>query len=44
VQKRRENSSLAGMFEKLEDILDVIDKRVKGLFLLLDNGRKNQQK
>ena len=38
------DSSLTDRFEKLENILDVISKRVKGLFLLLEEILKDQQK
>ena len=38
------DSSLTDRFEKFENILDVIDKRVKGLFLLLETILKDQQK
>ena len=35
------NKSFTDRFEKLEGILNVIHKRAKGLFLLLDDARKN---
>lgn len=38
------DSSLTDRFERLENILDVIEKRVKGLFLLLETILKDQQK
>ncbi|MCF6155580.1 MAG: hypothetical protein E3K36_10075 [Candidatus Brocadia sp.] len=38
------DSSLTDRFERCENILDVIDKRVKGLFLILEATLKNQQK
>lgn len=38
------DGSLTDRFEKIEDILSVINKRVKGLFLLLEDMLKNQQK
>lgn len=38
------DGSLTDRFEKLENILDVISKRVKGLFLLLEDMLKNQEK
>lgn len=38
------DSSLTDRFERCENILNVIDKRVRGLFLLLEDMLKNQQK
>ena len=38
------NSSLTDRFEKLEDLLDVIVKRAKGIFLLMDYISKSKQK
>lgn len=37
------NSSLTDRFEKLEDLLDVIYKRAKGMFLLMEYISKNKQ-
>ncbi|MDI6801170.1 MAG: hypothetical protein QMD01_03805 [Thermodesulfovibrionales bacterium] len=37
------NSSLADRLEKLEDLLDVIYKRAKGIFLLMEYISKNKQ-
>ncbi len=37
------DSSLTDRLERCENILDVIDKRVKGLFLLLETILKDQQ-
>jgi len=37
-------SSLIDRFERCENILDVINKRVRGLFLLLEDILKDQQK
>ena len=37
------NSSLTDRFEKLEDLLDVILKRAKGLFLLMEYISKGKQ-
>jgi len=37
------NSSLTDRFEKLEDLLDVILKRAKGIFLLMEYISKGKQ-
>jgi hypothetical protein len=37
------NNSLTDRFEKLEDLLDVINKRAKGIFLLMEYISKNKQ-
>lgn len=37
------NSSLTDRFEKLEDLLDVISKRAKGIFLLMEYISKGKQ-
>ena len=37
------NSSLTDRFEKLEDLLDVILKRAKGIFLLMEYISKSKQ-
>ena len=36
------NSSLTDRFEKLEDLLDVISKRTRGIFLLIEYISKRQ--
>jgi hypothetical protein len=36
------NGSLTGRFEKIEDLLDVILKRAKGIFLLMEYISKNE--
>ncbi|MBI3583020.1 MAG: hypothetical protein HY096_03595 [Nitrospinae bacterium] len=38
------NSSLTDRFERFENCLDVIDKRMKGIFLLVEDMLKNKQK
>ena len=38
------NSSLTDRFERFENCLDVIDKRMKGIFLLVEDIQKNKQK
>lgn len=38
------NSSLTDRFERFENCLDVIDKRMKGIFLLVEDILKNKQK
>lgn len=37
------NNSLTDRFEKLEDLLDVLNKRAKGIFLLMEYISKNKQ-
>ncbi len=37
------NSSLTDRLEKLEDLLDVISKRAKGIFLLMEYISKDKQ-
>ena len=37
------NSSITDRFEKLEDLLDVISKRAKGIFLLMEYISKGKQ-
>ena len=38
------DNSLTDRFERWENVLDVINKRVRGLFLLLEDILKDQQK
>ncbi|MDA8242226.1 MAG: hypothetical protein M0Z67_17890 [Nitrospiraceae bacterium] len=37
------NSSITDRFEKLEDLLDMISKRAKGIFLLMEYISKGKQ-
>jgi|SRR3989337_1935290 len=37
------NSSLTDRFERFENCLDVIDKRMKGIFLLVEDMLKNKR-